>query len=137
MVMSDMRKRLDRSRTRTRPSLRSNSKISRRRSSLSIEISPVDKVSFCFLLTFSSFSTEVHNGAILIVIQHVRVRFPKLYQKSNFPCRVGSPVSNRRFPSEASAYRSLRVLHRFVRGSFRPGHAQRAANPGVLVHISV
>ena len=50
--------------------------------------------------------------------------FPKLYQKSNFPCRVGSLVSNRRFASEASAYRSLRVLHRFDFGTVALHHAQ-------------
>src|ERR1700693_2044133 len=66
IVMSDVRKRLDRSRTRTRPSLCSNSRTSRRRSSLSIERSPFDKVSFSFRLTLSSFSRKVYKGFLYL-----------------------------------------------------------------------
>jgi len=61
-----MRKRLARSRTRTRRSLRNNSRISRRRSSLSIEMSPVPKSVVLFPLDFLKLFNESPQNARLL-----------------------------------------------------------------------
>src|ERR1700682_380199 len=90
MVMREVRKRLERSVTRTRPSVWSNSRISRRRSSLSMEISTSQpkyfvlfrKDIFCYVSTLPYFAASDKRAGGIYNIPHSHDRSSRTHSAS-------------------------------------------------------